>query len=437
MPEVYVKTLFGQKMLHPDGDVPLRRVDEMRESRALRRALGLKEIPCSEAVGDWLRRMGGWEHVRFSCEGERIVGGYGDGLERMRDLFYETTGGIVGRMRRTLDGTLDFEASCIYGDKRCDEWMYTGEKGSMSYFAFMGRVCLVAELEMGNHSPGDHIEKRIGSAIEFAGRYGVEVSTLRSDSAGYTSEVVNAAQRAGRRFYVRADVDCAVRSACERVRDWREYEVRLSKGQTALREMAAAVHCMDRTQNAFNLVVKREELWGKEGTQQVLTGLSAPGYKYWCIATNERVKMGPEERGEGLTPSEVEEMFNDHCDVENRVKQLKSDAGIGRLPTSEMSANRVYVYIMALLHNLFELFKLECLSSRHGNKRLPTIVREVLQVPGRIVVRGHRMIVDLPVYVRHLVQEYREILRAIAQDVRALPRCASPPSGSQIIFRRN
>ncbi|MBI2843444.1 MAG: hypothetical protein HYX78_08595 [Armatimonadetes bacterium] len=78
----------------------------------------------------------------------------------------------------------------------------------------------------------------------------------------------------------------------------------------------------------------------------------------------------------------------------------------------------------------------ECLSEEHGNKRLPTIVREIMLVPGRIVVKGHRMMIDLPVYLRHLVKEYRKILERIATGVRALPRCAFPVSFSQVIFRR-
>jgi hypothetical protein len=192
---------------------------------------------------------------------------------------------------------------------------------------------------------------------------------------------------------------------------------------------------MERTDAAFTLVVKREISREKVGSQNALPGLGAPIYKYWCIATNESVAS--ESGDDGLTPGQVEEIFNDHCDVENRIKQLKSDTGIGRLSTSELEANRVYVYIMAMLHNLFELFKFECLPGSYRNKRLTTVVRELLLVPGKIVVRGHRMVIDLPVYQKWMVGVYREILRKIKEDVRALARSGSPPSFAEMIFRRD
>ena len=55
-----------------------------RRVRAVRRALSLKQIPCSEAVGDWLRRMGGCERVGSLPDGTAIAGGCKDGLERVR-----------------------------------------------------------------------------------------------------------------------------------------------------------------------------------------------------------------------------------------------------------------------------------------------------------------------------------------------------------------
>ena len=425
LPEVYVKALWGLKLLYPDVNAPLTRIDGMRESKAIKQALMVREIPCSEAVGDWLRRMACCERIGRAEDRSAIVGGYEEGLESIRDMFYEVAVGVMGRMSKELGDRLDFDASCIYGEKKCDEWMYSKAKGSMGYLGFMGRICVMAELEKGNHSPSDSIGRRIGSCIGFAEKYGIEVKTVRSDSAAYESEVINACERAGRTFYVRADVDRAVWRACERIRDWRNYDVRMSKGKVCEREMGTAVHCMDRTDAAFTLVVKREVSRENGKSDNRLPGLEAPMYKYWCVATNESVKTSPTDTG--LTPAEVEEVFNDHCNVESRIKQLKSDTGIGRLPTSELDANRVYVYIMAMLHNLFELFKLECLPSCYKNKRLPTVMRELLLTPGKIVVQSHKMVIDLPVYLKWMVKLYQEVLRAIREDVRA-PAAAGLPS---------
>jgi len=290
------------------------------------------------------------------------------------------------------------------------------------------------ELEEGNHAPADHIDRRIASSVGFVEMNGVKVRIVRSDSAGYVAEVINGCERASRKFYVRADMDQAVREACGRIRDWAEYDVKVSKGKSCRREMGVTVHCMDRTDKAFTLVVKREVAREGDSAESMLPGLGVKDWKYWCIGTNEDVTTEP--NGEGLTPAQVEENFNDHCDVENRIKQVKSDAGVGRLPTSELGANRVYAYIMATLHNLFELFKFECLPESYMNKRLSTVVRELLLAPGKVSIKGHRMVIDLAVYCKWMVELYQGILRVIREEVRTLERAAVPMSFGELIYRR-
>jgi len=434
--EVYIKTLWALNMLYPDTNAPFTRIDEMRESKAIKQALMVKDIPCSGAVGDWLRRIACCERVGRLPDKSLVLGGYEDGLMCARDMFYEVTGGIIKKMAGEMGNTLDFDASCIFGDKRCDEWMYNGQKGTMSYLAFMGRICIMIELEEGNHSPSDSIPRRIASNVEYAEINGLVVEIIRSDSAAYHNEVINGCNRAHRKFYVRADTDPSVLRSCRRIRDWAQYDVEVSKGKKCRHEIGTTVHCMDRTKEAFILVVKREvdREKNEKKPQMALPEINVTKWKYWCIATNEDVRTGRDDKG--LTPAEVEEEFNDHCDVENRIKQIKSDAGVGRLPTSELGANRVYAYIMGMLHNVFELFKIECLPPTYRNKRMPTVVRELLLAPGKLVVQGHKMIIDLAVYFGWAVEIYESILKVIRKGVRVLPRSAMPVSFGKVIFRR-
>ncbi len=353
----------------------------------------------------------------------------------MQTLFCDVTGAIAKIVNKEIGDTLDFDASCFLGNKCCDRWMYNDEKGSMSYLGFMGSVCVMAELEYGNHFPSDHISQRVNSCISFSEMWGAKVDTVRSDSAGYQSEVINACEKADKTFYLRARADSAVQDAYARINDWAFYPVEMSKGKTSRHEMGTKVHSMNKTDKAFTLVVKREAKREDVGAQPKLPRLDGVNWSYWGIATNSKVKV--DEWDDGLTPEQVEEKYNNHADVENRIKQLKSDTGIGRLSTSELGANRVYVYIMALLHNMNELFKFQCLPGSFKSKRLPTIMRELFRVPGKITLSAHKMIVDLPVYMRHLVIVYRDILRIIKQDVRALCISASSLAYAELIFRSN
>ena len=107
------------------------------------------------------------------------------------------------------------------------------------------------------------------------------------------------------------------------------------------------------------------------------------------------------------------------------------------MPTSEMSANRVYLYITAMFLNLFELFKAECLPRAYAGATLPTIMRELFLIPGKIVMRGHQMVIDIPVYMKHIAAIYQEILRLIRESVRVLSAPESPTAFSKMIFRRD
>jgi len=72
--------------------------------------VGMERMPSSMVVADWLRRLAGVE-LRGT---ER--GGWEEGLKKVR--------------------------------------------GTMGYYGFMDRICVMAELEPGNHSPNDHVAER-------------------------------------------------------------------------------------------------------------------------------------------------------------------------------------------------------------------------------------------------------------------------------------
>ncbi len=69
----------------------------------------------------------------------------------MQGLCYELAGKVLMGMKGDLSKMVDFDACAITGSKKCDVKMYTGERGSMSYLGFIDNICLMAELESGNH----------------------------------------------------------------------------------------------------------------------------------------------------------------------------------------------------------------------------------------------------------------------------------------------
>lgn len=434
-PSTYIKTLFALCVLHPDSKAPLDRIDDIRRSRAVRRSLGVREIPTAKSIGDWLRRMAKREVIGMSSDKKPEYGGYEDGLRQMQALHYELAGKVLLDMRHVVSNMLDFDACAITGSKKCDVRMYTGERGTMSYLAFIDNICLMAELEAGNHGPADSIDKRVASCFDICRRLGIAILQFRSDSAAYVGEVMNECSRQSTTFYIRADNDVAVRRAYGTVDNWRKPKT--DKTQPVAYELGTTVHCMETTSEAFTLVAKRELVEkdpSEESSQCELEGLENTDYRFFSVATNEPVDDDSEN---AATPEMIVATYNKRGNMENRIKQLVSDAQAGRLPTSDLDANRVYFYTMACLHNLIELFKYKCLDPKWQKLRLPTLIRVLLRVPAVVVLHARRLYLRLPVYKKEIACAYEEVLKKISALNTMFSKNEKQLRFAEIIFRRD
>ena len=433
-PSTYMKTLFALCVLYPDSNAPLERIDDIRQSRAVRRSLGVKEIPTAKSVGDWLRRMANREVIGMSADNKPQYGGYEDGLKRMQTLHCELAGKVLIDMKRVGSNMLDFDACAITGSKKCDVRMYTGERGTMSYLAFIDNICLMAELERGNHSPSDSIDKRVASCFDICRRQGVEILQFRSDSAAYVGEVMNECSRQSITFYIRADNDVSVRRAYSAVDKWRKPKT--DKAQDDTYELGTTVHCMHATEEAFTLVAKRELVEkgpSEESGQCEFEGLENTDYRYVSVATNKFVSDDSED---AATAEMIVATYNKRGNMENRIKQLVTDAQAGRLPTSDLDANRVYFYVMACLHNLMELFKYKCLDLKCQKLRLPTLIRILLRVPAVVVLHARRLYLRLPIYKKEIAAAYEAVLKKISALNMMFSKNEKPLPFAEIIFRR-
>jgi hypothetical protein len=196
---------------------------------------------------------------------------------------------------------------------------------------------------------------------------------------------------------------------------------------------------MDTTNEAFTLVAKRELVEkdpSTESGQCAFECLENADYKYFSVATNEFVDDYSEDAG---APEMIVATYNKRGNMENRIKQLVSDAQAGRLPTPKAfgDANRIYFYAMACLHNLMELFKYKCLDPNSQKLRLPTLMRVLLRVPAVVVFHARRLYLRLPVYQKEIACVYEEVLRKISVLKTMFSKNDKPLPFAQIIFRRD
>jgi len=340
---------------------------EIRQDEGLREILPLDRMPSSDATGDWLRRSGG-------------NGGL-EGLEKAnrrllkRGMKYDGEEGY----------TLDIDATGIEAEKESAKMTYKGFKGYMPMVGHLAENGLILgdEFREGNESPGGgnlefvkHCEKQLPR--------GKRIKALRSDSAAYQAEVINYCQEKGIGFAIGADLDKAVVATIEAVKDedWQPYQ----NGY-----IAETVHSMEKTEEAFRLVVIRRPYQGKMFCEAEATE------KYTAIASN----------GEG-SAQEVVAWYNQRGESsENRTKELKIGFGMERMPCGQFEANAVFFRIGVLAYNLGRLFVLKTLNKSWHRHQVQTLRWKLYQTAGKIVFHGGQVYLKVRSHLCRLFSEVR------------------------------
>jgi len=197
---------------------------------------------------------------------------------------------------------------------------------------------------------------------------GKKIKAFRSDSAAYQADVINYCQSKGIKFAIGADLDKAVVRGIREIReeDWKPYQ----NGY-----IGETVHCMNRTDEAFRLVVIRRPY------QRRLFGEEQINEKYTVIATNR------EESAE-----EVVRWYNQRGECsENRIKELKIGFGMERMPCGEFGANAVFFRIGILAYNIGRAFMLRALDESWHRHQVQTLRWKLYGTADKIVFHGRHV----------------------------------------------
>jgi hypothetical protein len=281
--------------------------------------------------------------------------------------------------------TLDIDATGIMAQKEEAKMSYKGFKGYMPMVGHLAEHGMVVgdEFREGNDSPSarnlefiKHCRKQLPK--------GKKLKALRSDSAGYQADIINYCEEEGIEYGIGAVLDEAVMGAIESIGadDWRPYQ----NGY-----IAETVHCMEKTEEAFRLVVIRRSY------QKEMFGEEEVGLKYKVVATNK------EESGKAVI-----EWYNQRGECsENRIKELKIGFGMERMPCGQYSANAVFFRIGVLAYNLYRLFVLKVLDRSWHRHQVQTVRWRLYGNAGKIVFHGGQVFLKVRGRVCELFQDIR------------------------------
>ena len=340
---------------------------EIRDDGGLRELLEMKRLPSADACGDWLRRSGN-------------NGGL-EGLEKVNRQV------LKRRLKREkVQGyTLDIDATGIEAEKESAKMTYKGYTGYMPMVGHLAEDGLIVgdEFREGNDSPG----ARNLEFVKYCERQmpkGKKIKAFRSDSAAYQAEVINYCNSHGIQFAIGADLDRGVVKEIGSLKeeDWKPYQ----NGY-----IADTVHCMNKTDEAFRLVVIRRPYQGK------LFGEGEASEKYTAIVSNR----------EG-SAEEVVQWYNQRGECsENRIKELKIGFGMERMPCGQFEANAVFFRIGVLAYNVGRMFVLSTLDKSWHRHQVQTLRWRLYGQAGKIVFHGRHIYLKVKRNLRDLFARVR------------------------------
>lgn len=330
------------------GGRSLEDLRQIRDDQGLREVLNMERIPSSDAVGDWLRRSG----VNGGLEGLGKV----NRRALKRGLKHD---GIKGY-------TLDIDATGIEAEKQTAKRTYKGYWGYMPIVGHLAENGLILgdEFRHGNEAPAARNLEFIKYCEQQLPK-GKRIKAFRADSASYQADIINHCNDNGIEFGIGADLDQAVVSQIKSLGadQWRSYQNGF---------IAETVHCMNKTREAFRLVVIRRPCQGHLFEQ------GQDCEKYNVIATN---RAGDVE--------ELVHWYNQRGQCsENQIKELKIGFGMERMPCGQFEANAVFFRIGVLAYNVGRLFVLKTLETSWHRHQVQTLRWKLYETAGKIVFHG-------------------------------------------------
>ena len=312
---------------------------------------GIK-IPSSSTYGDWLRRLGK------------------TGLNGFKKVIYEINKRLLSLDKNT-EYTLFIDPTMIEANKFDAVKSYMGFKGYRPIIAALNEIPIILfhEFRDGNIS-GATVEvlEEIFNIINLSDK---KITHVSIDSEFYSSCVIEYLTSKKVTFTISADKTSSMKEQVKRIDNWSEFKT--SDGIVTDRLIGESIYCMEKS-DPFRIVALK---WIKKEAEL----FEQDTYCYHVIATNQDA---PKE--------EVIYEYNKRVSIENVIKELKIGFGMEDIPTGDYFANALFFAIGVLVYNTTVIMKLHLLPEEFRNKTIETIRWSVVNIAGRLINHGRRLV---------------------------------------------
>jgi Transposase DDE domain group 1 len=227
---------------------------------------------------------------------------------------------------------------------------------------------------------------------------GKRIVAVRADSAAYQAAIFNWCEVTGKVFAIGADQDAAVKAAIAGIpeSDWKTFR----DG-----EIAETIHCMNKTDKAFRLIVSRRP------REQDLFEDNGP-YRYHAIASN---------RADEDAATTMQWYCKRGDASENRIKDLKIGFGMEYMPCGTFQANATFFAIGVLTYNLYLGFHSVALGKEWERTQVQTVRWRLFQTAGKIVRHGRQTFLKINSAMLAVFTAIRERCARFVQEGCVMP----------------
>ena len=395
-------------------------VARLGQDRGFRRLVGLSRFPSADTILRFLNAAHELPDWRAGVEGKAILPPESGRLQGLAQVNREAVAAAQASLK-FKQATLDLDATLIKSAKREALRTYEGYRGYQPWVAVWAEANLVVADQFREGNVPACFDALSQFQATLAGLPpGIEQLFVRADSALYDQKAMRWMDRREGcehiTFAISADMSPELRAACMATPDsqWKplmkpsEYGPIPTDDELAEIDFVPEEPGRKKTDLPLRFIAIR-----KKGEQQTLFG-GTDGLFYLAIATNLR-DAGPEH---------VWNWHREKCGTIEHVHDvLKNELAAGVMPCGRFQANAAWFRLNILAYNLLSMLKSLGLPQRMGALRPASLRFHLLNVAGRIIEHGRRLVLRLP-----FAQGFVTLYEACRDRLWALAKTRAAPS---------
>lgn len=272
--------------------------------------------------------------------------------------------------------TMDYDGHIVENTKPDNARNYKKSEGYYPVVCSINKLPVYMQNRNGN-TPESHEQLPvISAAIGLCRQQDIMVAKFRADASCYEKQTVLYLEQQAVQYYIRAELNAALRIALQDEQDWKEALLNNKKV-----EVCSIEHFV--FGGYRRIVAYRNKAAGQ------LTIDQDDGYSYQAILTSD---------GNNEAMSVIEFYNQRGCQGEHHFKELDYDFGWSKLPFDNIAMNTVYMYVTIISYLLFNIFKTRYAAKTNfvtPQMRLKNFILHFVTLTAKWIKTGRQLILKI------------------------------------------